>query len=112
MFCMPFIAKPRSPAGGYYPSLRFYMGMIVDMLLAVAMEALAAGAVPKFQIGMGHISATADGAFVIVGRFDRSGGCLIRAGGGEGYDLWTALFALFATEQPPGICLPGDGDEI
>ena len=90
-----------------------YVFVIVDVILAVAVETLAAGAVPKFQIGVGDVGAAADNAFVGIGRFDRSGSGFVRAGRREGDDLRTALFAaFFAPEQPPCICLPGNGDEI
>ena len=112
MFCIPFIAKPRSPAGDHRSPLRFDMGMTIDMILAVAVEAIAAGAVPKFQIGVGNISPAADGAFVGVGRFDGGGSGFVRAGSGEGDDFRATLFASLAAEQPPGICLPGNGNDI
>ena len=40
--------------------------MIADMLLTVAVVALAPGAVAELKIGMGHIGLAADGAAVMM----------------------------------------------
>ena len=42
------------------------MGVISDMILAVAVVTLAPGAIPELQIRMAHIRPAADGAAVIV----------------------------------------------
>ena len=60
------------------------MDMIVDMILTVAVVALALGAVAEFQLRVGHIGAAADGAFVGVGGFRPGGGGSVRACAGEG----------------------------
>ena len=43
------------------------VGVIVDVVFAIAVIALAFGAVAEFQLRVGHIGAAADGAFVGVG---------------------------------------------
>ena len=43
------------------------MCVIVDVLLTIAMIAVAPGAVAEFQIGVGDIGTTTDGAAMIVG---------------------------------------------
>ena len=63
------------------------MSVIIDMVLAVAMVALAPGAVAELQLRVGHIRAAADGAFVGKGCLG-SGYCrLVRTGVGEGNGL-------------------------
>ena len=89
-----------------------YVFVIVDVILAVAVETLAAGAVTEFQIGIGNVGATADNAFMGIGRFNGGGSRLVRAGSGEGNDLRLTFFAFLATEQPTGVGLPGKGNEI
>ena len=42
------------------------MGMVADMILAVAMVAVAPGAITELQIRMAHIGTAADGAFMII----------------------------------------------
>ena len=89
------------------------MGVIADMVLAVTVVTFTAGAIPEFQLRIGYISTTADGAFVGIGGFCGSGRCLVRAGRGKGNDLGLSLFTLFLTlKEPSGICLPGNRDEV
>ena len=89
------------------------MGVVVDVILAVAVVAIAAGAVTEVQLRVTHICPPADGAFVGVGGFYRGVACLVRAGRGEGDYLGRTLFlTLFALKEPGGVGLPGDGDEI
>ena len=89
------------------------MGVVIDVFLAVAVVAVTAGAIPKFQFGITDIRSTTDGAFVGIGGFDGSGSCLVRAGRGEGDDLRLPLFAaFFALKHPSGIGLPSNGNEI
>ena len=87
------------------------MIVVVDMILAVAEIALAAGAIPELQLRVGQISPTADGAFMGIGRFGRCNGGLIGSGIGEGDGLRFLLGAAFF-EQPPGVHPPGHGDHI
>ena len=58
--------------------------MIVDVVLAVAMIAVAAGTIPEFQIGIGYIGSAANTAFMCVGCFYFSSGGFVGSGGGEG----------------------------
>ena len=51
----------------------FNVGMIADVLLTVTMEALATGAIPKFQLRIADIRFSADGTFVGVRCFYRGG---------------------------------------
>ena len=51
----------------------FDMGVIGDVILAIAMVAAAAGAVAEFQLRIGHIRPAADRAFVVVVRSGRRG---------------------------------------
>ena len=67
----------------------FYMGVMIDVILAVAVVAIAPGAVAKLQLGIGDVGPAADGAFV--GKADFWGGLLRTEGdrltGGSGADL-------------------------
>ena len=89
------------------------MGMIADMLLTVAMVALAAGTVAELSVRMGHIGLSADDAAVIVRCPDGSGGGFIGTGTGEGDDLrlLRGMFLLLA-EQTLEIGPPGNRDHI
>ncbi len=60
------------------------MRVIADVLLAVAVVAIAAGAVPELQLRIGNVGASADGTPMGVGGFNRSGCCLVGAGNVEG----------------------------
>ena len=66
------------------------MNVLVDMLLAVAVIALALGAVTEFQIGILRIRLAADGAFVQV-RHLLPGSGLEAAAAGIPYDDFCAL---------------------
>ena len=52
-----------------FPVLVFYMGVVADMILAVAEVAIAAAAVAELQLGITYIGAAADGAAVTVSGF-------------------------------------------
>lgn len=56
------------------------MRVIVDMILTVAVVALALGAVAEFQLRICYIGASADRAAVGVGGFRRGGGGFVGAG--------------------------------
>ena len=87
------------------------MCVIGDMLRAVAVVALAAGAVAEFQIGGIHIRAAADGALVGVGGLDLGVGGLVAAGGVEGDGL--ALGGMGdLLHGPAGIEPPGGGQQV
>ena len=88
------------------------MSMIADMILAVAMVAIAPGAVPEFQVRVRHISPAADGTFVGIGGFDRGGGGLVGAGAGEGDYLRAGFGFALSSEEPLGIEPPADGEDI
>ena len=90
------------------------MGVIVNMIFAVAVVAAAAGAVTEFQFRIAYIRAAADGAFVGVGRFGLCCGCLIRTCMREGDDLRFFLLGCvgFLAEKPPCIGTPGHGNHI
>ena len=58
-------------------SLLFYMGVIGNVIFAVAEVAVTPGAVPEFQIGIGYIRAAANCAAVSVGGLLRWGALLL-----------------------------------
>ena len=76
------------------------------MLLAVAVVALAPGAVAELQLGVGNICPSADGAAVGVGGFGGSFCCLVGTGI-ELDDLCLLLLDRLLFEEPPGIEPPG-----
>ena len=89
--------------------------MVADVVLAVAMVAAAAGAIPEFQVGMGDVRSSAYGALMGVGCLDGGDAGFIGACAGEGDSLGPlgcggVLFLL--AEKPPGIGPPGHGDYI
>ena len=88
------------------------MSVIIDMVLAVAMVALAPGTVAELQFRISHIGAAADGAFVGVGRLGLGHRGLVGAGVGErdGLCFWGGLGIL--PEKPPGVHSPGHGEDI
>ena len=90
------------------------MGMIADMLFAIAIIAVAPGAVAEFQLRIGDVRSAADSTLVVIGCFDGSNAGLIRPGGGEGNGLgsggWRILFLL--PEQPGCVDPPGHGENI
>ena len=49
------------------------VGVIVDMILAVAMVAIATGAVTEFQFWIGCVGSAADTAFMRIGLLDSAG---------------------------------------
>ena len=89
------------------------MGVIADVFFAVAVITVAAGTVAEFQIRMGHIRLTADSAAVRIRRIHRGNRCFVRSRIGEGnrFGLLGSI-ALFLPEQPPEICLPGQGNHV
>ena len=74
------------------------MGVIGNVVLAVAMVALAPGAVTEFQVGEFGVGAAADGAAVGVGqlRFLRT----LSVGRGEGDYLGTGCLLLLLFQSP------------
>lgn len=84
--------------------------MIVDMILTVAVVALALGAVAEFQLRICHIGASADRAAVGVGGFRRGGGGFVGACV-KMDDLCLGLFGLLA-EQAAGIGTPRHGNHV
>lgn len=65
------------------------MGMVVDVILAIAIIAIAAGTIPEFQIRIGNIGSAANGAAVGIG------GCVL-VGFGEDYYLRTCWLLSFS----------------
>ena len=99
----------RNPKGNRAKIL-LNVAVVIDMILAVAVIALAPGAVAELQFRVGHVRPAADGAAVGVGGFGRS------LGGGVGAsvelnDLGLLPGGAFA-QQPPGVGPPGLGDHV
>lgn len=83
------------------------MGVIADVVLAVAEVAVAPGAVTEFQLRVTRIRSAADGAAMGV-----SGGAFLpglRAGEGDGASLFRRGFL---SETPSRFDLPGHWDQI
>ena len=76
--------KTSGQAGGF---CLFHMCVIGNMILAIAEIALAPGTIPEFQLRIGAIRATADGATMGVGGF----GLLIHRNGTGGGALLLEL---------------------
>ena len=91
-------------------SVLFYMGVVVDMVDAVAVVTLAAGAVTELQLRIRYICPTADGTAVGIRTFGLGNGCLVRACTGEGNHFGSLLFLCFLSEQPAGIGAPCEGE--
>ena len=89
------------------------MGVVADVIFAVAVVTAAAGAVAEFQLRIGHIGTAADGALVSIGCFRLSDAGFVRAGAGEGDDLRLGGSRLRGSaEQPAGIEPPGNRNHI
>ena len=90
------------------------MGMVADMILAIAVVAAAAGAIAELQIGIAYIGAATDSALVSVRGLRSGNGCLVRTGIGEGDYLGPLLLGCIALlpEQPTGIGPPGHGHNV
>ena len=78
------------------------MGVVADVLFAIAVITLAAGTVAELQVGVGNICFSADGAAVVIGR-----GCffgVLIAGNIEmdHLGLRCVMTALAAQLDPPG----------
>ena len=90
------------------------MGMIADMLLAVAVVAIAPGAVPELQIRMGNIGFSANGAAVGIGCLGGGGSCLI--GSCIEWDYLRLLLCFSSTavmtQHAPEIDAPAHGNDI
>ena len=85
------------------------MGVIGDVVFAIAVVAIAPGAVAELQIRMGDICGTADSASVGVGRLGRGGGCLVGTGiKGDGLVLGVGGGILCTLSCPSCIDPPGD----
>ena len=77
------------------------MGVVADMILAVAMVTAAAGTVAELQLRMACIGATADATFVGIGRLRLRCVLLICSRAGEGNNLGALGRALvILVEQP------------
>ena len=91
------------------------MGMVADVIFAIAVVAIAAGTVAEFQIGVGYVGPSADRAAVGVWCLGCSDTCLIGTGIGELDDfcfLAAAGFGLTLAEKPAGIGTPGHGNYV
>ena len=64
---------------GKSPVLLLDMGVIADVVLTIAIVALAAGAIAEFQFRIGNIRPTTNGTPVRVGCLWNGFGCLIGA---------------------------------
>ena len=84
------------------------MGVVIDVILAVTVIAIAFGAVAEFQLRIGHIRSSADGALVIVRGLLLSTGVGRCPGKGDGTGLLFGLFGHLSTELDP----PGHWDHI
>lgn len=84
------------------------MNMIADMIFAVAIEAIAAGAVPEFQLRIGYIRPSADGAAVSVIRLGR----LLILSSVELDHLGLGCRGAAPAKEPAGIQPPFQGDNI
>lgn len=86
------------------------MLVVADMVFAVAVVAIAAGAIAEFQLRMGNVRPAAEGAAVVIGGLGSGHRGLIRPGRGEGNDrgalgLGGGLLRLFL-KQPSCVDPP------
>ena len=83
--------------------------MIVDVVLTVAVIALAAGTIPEFKLRITYIRSPTNRAAVCIGSFGSRCGCFIGAGAGEGDYLGIIGFFCRAnfSEKTTQICHPG-----
>ena len=89
------------------------MGVVADVIFAVAMIAAAAGAVTELQFRMTCIGATTDGTFVGIGCLRLHCMLLICSRAGERNNLRTLGRALvILVEQPANFQTPGHGNHI
>ena len=93
------------------PLLLFDMGVVADVVFAVAMVAVAAGAVAKFQLWVRDIRSSAYGAAVGIGLLDGGGGRLVGTGRGERDGFCFGGLCLSA-EKAAQVCPPGHGDHV
>ena len=84
------------------------MGVIADMILAIAVVAVAAGAIAEFQFRVRDICASADGAAVGIVRLCR-GSALTS---GERNGLAGCRFMVDRPALAPQLCPPGQGQQI
>ena len=77
------------------PLCLFNMAVVADVVFTVAVVAVATGAIPEFQLGVTHIRSTAHRTTVGIWCSGPVDGCLIRAGGGEGYGSGFFLRLIF-----------------
>lgn len=82
------------------------VGVIIDVVLAVAEVALAAGAIPELQLRIGYISPAADCAAVDVR------GMLLHGGTVELDRLFLDRLLLLFPEQTAQLDPPGEGDDV
>ena len=100
------------PKNGKEHFRSFYMGMIGNVIHAVAVVTAAAGAIAEFQIGIGHIGAAAYGTFMRVGGFRLRNGRPVGPGSREGYRAGFGLTGGLFPEQSPGIDPPADRQDV
>lgn len=106
-----------------YPGrfLLLNMGMVVNVILAIAMIAATAGAITEFQLRVCNISTTADGTLVGVVLRLGGGALLVGEGDGAGVLFRSALpdsTVLVSASGPPGgrqqiqRILSGENNEV
>lgn len=88
----------------------FNMGVVVDVVFAVAMISVTTGAVPELQVGMTDIRSAADGTAVIIRCFFR---CSFAVAHSVKLNRWLlrSRLCLFA-EFSSGVDSPGERDQI
>ena len=90
------------------------MGMVADVVLAVAVVAIAPGTVAELQFGVGYICPAANGAAVGVGGLRSCGlrGVGTCFGEGDHFGFFMAGWGGFLSDQALGVCLPGKRDNV
>ena len=90
------------------------MRMIADVVLTVAVIALAAGTIPELKLRITYIRSSANRTAVGIGGFGSCCGCFIGTGAGERDYLGPSRFFCwgYLSEKAPKICRPGYRDYI
>ena len=90
------------------------MGVIVDMILAVAVVAATTGAVAEFQFRIAQICTAANSTFMGIGCLGLWSRSLIGSGSGEGDDLGLLRSGgiLLLAEHPHKLGAPSPGNDI
>lgn len=104
--------KDRKPLASFCCSPLLDVGVVVDMVLTVAVVALAFGAISEFQLWVTHVGSAADGAPMGVWSGRRCHRCLIGTGVGEGDDLRLLGTSLEFLPKSAEIHDPGNGYHI